>query len=121
MQAEVFERELGLITVGQLVEIESEAYPGKPFHGAVAYIQPSLQAETRTVKVRVDIDNENGSLKPGMYVSAIVRVPIGKVEEIAARSQPAAAERNGVRLRDAQGLRAEQPGCATLWGMKLEG
>jgi Cu(I)/Ag(I) efflux system membrane fusion protein len=121
MQAEVFERELGLITVGQLVEIESEAYPGKPFHGAVAYIQPSLQAETRTAKVRVDIDNENGSLKPGMYVSAIVRVPLGKVEEIAARSQPAAAERTAYVCEMHKDFALEQPGvCERCGGMKLE-
>ncbi len=82
MQAEVFESDIGQIREGQGVEVRTEAYPGESFFGAVSFIQPTLQAETRTVKVRVDIDNRDGKLKPGMYVTAIVRIAFGKQAEV---------------------------------------
>lgn len=82
MQAEVFERDIGLVKVGQIVEIRSEAYPGEMFTGTIAFIQPTVQTETRTVKVRVDVENRDGKLKPGMYSTAILRVPLGNSGEI---------------------------------------
>jgi len=82
MQAEVFERDLGLIKEGQTVEITTEAYPGQPFTGKVAFIAPQLQAETRTVKVRVDVENPQGRLKDGMYVTALLRIPLGRQQEV---------------------------------------
>lgn len=82
MQAEVFERDMGLVKHGQAVEISSEAYPGETFTGIVAYIHPTLQAETRTVKVRVDVPNPQGKIKSGMYVTAVLRIPVGKQEEV---------------------------------------
>ncbi|MBI4603150.1 MAG: efflux RND transporter periplasmic adaptor subunit [Planctomycetes bacterium] len=75
--AEVFERDMGLVKEGQAVEVSSEAYPGEPFRGAASFIGPSLDEETRTVKVRVDVENKEGRLKPGMYVTAVIRVPLG--------------------------------------------
>ncbi|MBI2901307.1 MAG: efflux RND transporter periplasmic adaptor subunit [Planctomycetes bacterium] len=82
MQAEVFESDIGAVREGQLVEIRAEAYPGETFSGTISFIQPTLQAETRTVKVRVDVENRGAKLKPGMYVSTIVRVPLGRRAEV---------------------------------------
>jgi len=82
MQAEVFERDIGLVNLGQAIEITTEAYPGEAFVGNVAFIQPTVQDETRTVKVRVDVQNKEAKLKPGMYVTAVLRVPLGKRGEI---------------------------------------
>lgn len=82
MQAEVFERDIGLIKEGQAVEMTSEAYPGEAFHGKVTFIHPTLQTETRTVKVRMDVHNKDGRLKPGMNVRATLRIPIGRQGEI---------------------------------------
>jgi Cu(I)/Ag(I) efflux system membrane fusion protein len=82
MQAEVFERDLGLVREGQAVEISSEAYPDQPFTGKVAFIAPQVAAETRTVKVRVDVANPGARLKAGMYVTALLRLPVGKQGEV---------------------------------------
>lgn len=82
MQAEVFERDIGLVQLGQAIEITTEAYPGESFVGSVAFIDPTVANETRTVKVRVDVQNEDGKLKPGMYVTAVLRIPLGKRGEI---------------------------------------
>lgn len=82
MQAEVFERDLGLVKLGQAVEITTEAYPDRSFTGSVSFIAPQVAPETRTVKVRVDAANPEGKLKAGMYVTALLRVPVGKQGEV---------------------------------------
>lgn len=82
MQAQVFERDLGLVKEGQPVEITTEAHPGKPYLGRVAFIAPEVQPDTRTARVRVEVPNPDGALRPGMTVSAVFRVPLGKSGEV---------------------------------------
>ncbi len=65
--AEVYEYELHGVHNGAPVKMTLEAYPGKTFNGAVTYIYPFLEKETRTVKVRIEFDNPRGELKPDMY------------------------------------------------------
>jgi len=47
-------------------------YPGREFHGKVAYIYPYLEAKTRTVKVRLEFDNRKWELKPDMYSNVVI-------------------------------------------------
>lgn len=82
VQVDVFERDLGLLKVGQGVEIATEAYPGEAFRGTVVFIAPELRAETRSAKARVEVPNPHGKLKAGMYVNAALRIPIGKQGEV---------------------------------------
>lgn len=82
MQAEVFEKDMGLVREGQKVEISTEAYPGRAFEGTVAFVAPDVSAETRTVKVRVDVPNPEKLFKAGMYVTAHLRVPLGRQQEV---------------------------------------
>jgi Cu(I)/Ag(I) efflux system membrane fusion protein len=82
MQAEVFERDLNLVREGLKVEIASEAFPGRSFEGTVAFVAPQVSPETRTVKVRVDVPNPDRILKAGLYVTAVLRVPVGDVLSI---------------------------------------
>ena len=49
------------------------AYPGETFTGRIAFIDPVLNKDTRTVKVRVNVPNEDGRLKPEMFVRAVVQ------------------------------------------------
>ncbi|NJD05848.1 MAG: efflux RND transporter periplasmic adaptor subunit [Methylococcaceae bacterium] len=65
--AEVYEQEIGLVSAGQSVRVMLDAYPGRPFNGKVTFIYPTLNPETRTVKVRVELPNPRGLLKPMMY------------------------------------------------------
>ncbi|HYE36920.1 efflux RND transporter periplasmic adaptor subunit [Methylocaldum sp.] len=65
--AEVFEQELGLISAGQTVRVRLDAYPGRTFDGKVTFIYPTLNPETRTVRVRIELPNPQGLLKPMMY------------------------------------------------------
>ena len=73
---DVYEFELPWVQYGQMVEIESEAYPGRKFTGRVWFISPVLNDTTRTVQVLLNIDNADHKLKPGMYVSAMIRAAL---------------------------------------------
>ncbi|MFN7085246.1 MAG: efflux RND transporter periplasmic adaptor subunit [Burkholderiales bacterium] len=67
--ADVFEQELALIRPGQAVKITVNAYPGNTFPGKVAFVYPTLTPETRTAKVRIELANPRGLLKPDMYAN----------------------------------------------------
>ena len=65
--AEVFEQDIGSVRVGQKAAFAMTAYPGEVFEGKVAFIYPLLDAGTRTVKVRIELPNRRGLLKPDMF------------------------------------------------------
>ena len=66
--AEVFERQAYWIKEGQRVEMYADAYPGRSWTGSVDYIYPVLKQDTRTLRVRIRVSNEDESLKPNMLV-----------------------------------------------------
>jgi Cu(I)/Ag(I) efflux system membrane fusion protein len=65
--AEVFEQDIGTVRLGQTVQVDINAYPERFFGGKVSFIYPSLATETRTVKVRIELQNDQGLLKPGLF------------------------------------------------------
>ncbi len=70
--AEVFEQDIGGVRPGQAVQVHINAYPDKLFSGKVGFIYPTLATETRTVKVRIELPNAEGVLKPGLYGSVML-------------------------------------------------
>jgi Cu(I)/Ag(I) efflux system membrane fusion protein len=70
---DVYESDLPWVRFGQEVELTTEALPGRSITGRVTFVQPTVSEETRTVRVPVHVDNGDHALKPGMYVSAVVR------------------------------------------------
>jgi len=67
--AEVPEASLGQIQVGQSAEISFSAYPGETRQGRIDYIFPTLDAEARTVRVRISLSNPGSRLKIGMFAN----------------------------------------------------
>jgi Cu(I)/Ag(I) efflux system membrane fusion protein len=67
MLAEVFEQELGLVRVGQEAKLRIVAYPDKAIAGKVVFIYPTIDPDTRTARVRIELPNPMGLLKPAMY------------------------------------------------------
>jgi len=70
VQLDAYESDLPWLRYGQKVEFEVEAVPGRVFEGLVTFISPILDPKTRTVKVRVNADNADLTLKPDMFVRA---------------------------------------------------
>jgi Cu(I)/Ag(I) efflux system membrane fusion protein len=85
VQAQVFEDQLGKVSVGQEVEATVEAFPGETFKGTVAFIDPVLNPTTRTVGVRYDLENRDGRLRPGMFATVVLRTPIAEMPAFRAR------------------------------------
>lgn len=73
VKLDAYESDLAWIRYGQEVEFTTEAHPGEIFKGRISFIDPVLNAKTRTVKLRVNADNREGKLKPEMFVRAVVR------------------------------------------------
>lgn len=72
VKLEAYESDITWIRYGQKVEIRTETYPGERFEGRISFIDPILNQKTRTVSVRVNVENRDGRLKPGMFVRGIV-------------------------------------------------
>jgi len=73
--ADVYERDLALVKVSQVGRINVEAYPGTDFASVVASIGDVVDPNTRTIKVRAWVDNQDQRLKPEMF--ARLRLDIG--------------------------------------------
>ena len=65
--ADIAERDLGLISIGQKVSIRPRAYPNRVFSGEVALIYPHMNAQTRTARIRIELPNPEELLRPDMY------------------------------------------------------
>ena len=70
--ADVAERDLGLIEPGQTVAVTPRGYPGRTFTGKIGLIYPVLNKDTRTARVRIELANPDGILKPNMYADAVI-------------------------------------------------
>ncbi|HLB25196.1 MAG TPA: efflux RND transporter periplasmic adaptor subunit [Nitrospirota bacterium] len=68
--AEVYEYEFSKVRMGASVFVTADAYPGKVFRGKVTFIDPTVEPESRTVRVRAELANPGGMLKPEMFVNA---------------------------------------------------
>ncbi|MBU2713360.1 efflux RND transporter periplasmic adaptor subunit [Zooshikella harenae] len=72
VEAEVFERQTALVKPGMPVTMTLDYLPGKTWQGKVDYIYPTLDAKTRTVKVRLRFANPNQMLKPNMFAQVVI-------------------------------------------------
>jgi HlyD family secretion protein len=81
----VAETDLGKVRWGQAVDVKTDTYPGKTYHGRISFISSeaeftpkSVQTEKERVtlvyRVKVDVGNPNQELKPGMPADAVVQV-----------------------------------------------
>jgi RND family efflux transporter MFP subunit len=77
--ADVPERALPLLRVGQTAAIELAAYPETPFAGRVERLHDELDVETRTVHAVIHVPNPSGRLRPGMYASVALDLSVGAV------------------------------------------
>ena len=70
VEAELYETDLGVAAIGTTAVVTADAYPGKTFRGRVTFVDPAVNPETRTLKVRIELPNPGNLLKPEMFVKA---------------------------------------------------
>jgi Cu(I)/Ag(I) efflux system membrane fusion protein len=76
--ADFYESELGALQVGQDVAVTATSFPGDNFNGAIAVVNPFLNAASRISKVRIDINNPDFKLRPGMFANIGLAVAGGE-------------------------------------------
>jgi membrane fusion protein, heavy metal efflux system len=74
---DLYEQDLRAVRVGSEAAITTPAYPGTTLRGRVTYIDPRVDTQTRTAKIRVALANPDGRLRLGMFVSMAFRTPAG--------------------------------------------
>jgi membrane fusion protein, copper/silver efflux system len=82
VEADIRERELTAVRSGATATIMVDAYPGERFKGRVMYVYPYLDEKTRTNKIRFELANRGGRLKPGMYSTVELRSAGGGLSAI---------------------------------------
>jgi Cu(I)/Ag(I) efflux system membrane fusion protein len=75
---DIYENDMSWIEEGDKIEFTVASLPGETFEGKVEFIDPLVNPQTRVSTARIVVDNEKGSLKPGMFVTGTVKIPMGE-------------------------------------------
>lgn len=111
IDANVFEKDLPRVRIGQQVKVTTTAFPGTTFSGKVIFINSVVDPDSRTVKVRTEVPNPDGRLKPDMFAnvaiitdvnSAAISVPQAAVLDDGGKSIVFVAEGNTYKSRQVQ-------------------
>jgi Cu(I)/Ag(I) efflux system membrane fusion protein len=78
VQAKVYEYELPHVELGQPVKVTLPALPGRALTGKVVFVQPTVEEPARTVEVRIELPNDKGALKPGMFARVTIAHHMGE-------------------------------------------
>jgi Cu(I)/Ag(I) efflux system membrane fusion protein/cobalt-zinc-cadmium efflux system membrane fusion protein len=76
--AQVFQNDLGRVHPGDAAQVTVDSYPGRVFAGHIETILPQMDAATRTVQVRLVVQNPGLKLKPGMFVNVDLRMSLAR-------------------------------------------
>lgn len=114
LMLDLFPDDASAVRFGQQVEAEIQSMPGEVFTGRVAFIDPTVNPATRTVRVRVEILNFDGKLRPGDYATARVNVPAIPMDVV---YDPALANKH-ISPMHPQVIR-DEPGTCPLCNMPL--
>ncbi len=76
--ADVYESDLPLVRLGMSATVTVPYLPGKTWTGLVTNVAPVVDEKTRTIKVRVEVDNAGGELKPEMFSDVVLKAAIGE-------------------------------------------
>ncbi|MGE0825893.1 MAG: efflux RND transporter periplasmic adaptor subunit [Candidatus Binatia bacterium] len=104
---DIYEKDLGHISVGTDARFAVDAYPGEPFQGKVTYVSNLLNETTRTAQARVEIPNPDHTLKPGMFVTATIAVPVPDATAVLVIPDAAIQQVRGMPvafIREAEGV-----------------
>jgi cobalt-zinc-cadmium efflux system membrane fusion protein len=94
---DAYEKDLPYISKKSKVTIKSSLYPEKDFTGKIAYISDTIDEKLRTIKIRVEVNNSEGLLKPNMYIQGHIENILAE-EEILAIPEEAVQNMNGEKI-----------------------
>jgi Cu(I)/Ag(I) efflux system membrane fusion protein len=120
--ADLYESDLPLVTVGTQVTVSVPYLPGRTWTGPVSWISPTVDDKTRTVKLRVEVGNADGRLKPDMYADAQLRAQLGPGVIVPDTSIVRTGERSLVFVEQSEGRlapREVQVGTKTERGTQI--
>jgi Cu(I)/Ag(I) efflux system membrane fusion protein len=78
VMADAYEPDLGRVKVGQAAAFTASAFTGRTFQGRIAFIDPVMDPKTRTAKLRIELSNPKGELRPEMFGDVTVQAPARK-------------------------------------------
>jgi RND family efflux transporter MFP subunit len=104
IMADVFEYEAPNIHLGETARVSLQALPGRTYGAHVNYIQPQIDPVTRTLKVRLDMDNPGLTLKPDMYANVEFRINLPSMLTVPAEAILDAGERKTVFIDRGNGF-----------------
>jgi RND family efflux transporter MFP subunit len=90
------EKDYASLSVGQAVELDTDAFPTETFAGRVSRIAPVFRVESRQARVELTVDNGDGRLKPGMFVRA--HTVLGRIDDAVAVPKDAIVDRDGEKV-----------------------
>jgi cobalt-zinc-cadmium efflux system membrane fusion protein len=96
IDAEIYEKDVAKVKIGQDVEISVPAYPGESFMGKIRFISDVLKEETRTITVRTEVENKEYKLKPGMF--ADIKIYLNHQTEVLVVSEEALLDEKNEKL-----------------------
>ena len=104
VEGEVFEQDMSNVRTGQSVHADFDALAGRHLMGRISYIYPTLDPQTRTVRVRVVLANPGLQLKPGMYATLLIAgITRPRVLTVPRTAVLSTGERSIVFVRDTTG------------------
>ncbi len=86
----ITEKDIERIRMGQNVKVNVDTYPGRDFYGSVDKIFPQIEGRSRTLTVKIKLDNKDMLIKPGMFARALINIyekkgailiPIGAIRQ----------------------------------------
>jgi Cu(I)/Ag(I) efflux system membrane fusion protein len=100
VEADLFEKDIPFLRVGQPVVVTVEAIPNKEFHGKVGLVHPHLEPMTRTNAVRVELDNSEHELRPGMFATVRIQAPLSEIEPFKSLAATGPLAANAIRSNE---------------------
>ena len=103
--AEVPERDAARFRLGSTAEVQLQGLTSQPYKGKVGYIYPVLDQTSRTLRVRIELANPKGELRPGMYANVSLGGETRQVLAVPTESVIATGKRKVVIIKEEHGFR----------------
>ncbi|QOY86238.1 efflux RND transporter periplasmic adaptor subunit [Paludibaculum fermentans] len=107
--ADLPEQSAGTIDVGKSVEAQIPALPGQTFHGKLTFVSATVNPETRTVRIRMDVPNPRGKLKPAMLATMLLKDESQKQMLVPSTAVVREGNQDHLYVEAAQGVFAMRP------------